>query len=211
MIWCKSHLNQKKKSWLPQKEETCADRCWLLDFWWYMNPPTTHPLIYAQPCSTDIHPAPHWYKCLAPPYPWFMRCILLACHESRVEQTTSIKSAKATVCRILIGANSLLGQHGSDPLQGPENNRWWWNPTHKMTWEINILTSCFPQPRRAARWTLYGSGFTDQGGTINPSWPSSGKSTFIHVLAASLIFIHIFNDKTGRGSGFTSSGKSMSS
>ena len=54
----------------------------------------------------------------------------------------------------------------------------------------NKLTFCSsPQPRRAARWTLYGSGSTDRGGTISPSLPSSGEFNFLFQCHSSPFYI----------------------
>ena len=54
----------------------------------------------------------------------------------------------------------------------------------------NKLTFCSsPQPRRAARWTLYGSGSTDRGGTISPSLPSSGEFNFLFHFHSSPFYI----------------------
>ena len=100
-------------------------------------------------------------------------------------------------------------KHGSDPLQGPENNRWWRthgkSPSRQQT---NLLFCCSPQPRRAARWTLYGSGSTDRGGTISPSLPSFGEFNLLfqfHSLPFYIVFVDLrqrYNAKNKQRLGF---------
>ena len=140
-LWCKTQRTIRKgtKSWKSDVTTGGVSMCGLLGFRWYMNPtPTSH-------YSYMPSPAPQIYIHTCPPRPTpDLRFAYSAWCLPKVKGGTNHNSIKlqqrgTSVCRILIGWNSYcwettVGQHGSDPLQRPQNYWWWWT----ATWEIQI-------------------------------------------------------------------------
>ena len=97
----------------------------------------------------------------------------------------SEKSLAASMVQIHYRDLRIIGDDGTQHMRRSLGNMDLMMEIWKCRWSTkddlgnisldNNTTLLSPQPRQAARWTLFGSGFTDQGGMINPSLRNFGE------------------------------------